>query len=67
MIRFSVENLLNSGCHVFRQLDGLEKPMLMLTIGLYRNIYMTTGIIRTYNRGHPLDYYRLFLLTTPGR
>ena len=44
VIRFSVENLLNSGCHVFRQLDGFEKLILMLNIGLYRNIYMTTGI-----------------------
>ncbi len=39
VIRFSVENLSNSGCHVYRQFDCVEENILMLDIAVSEHIY----------------------------
>ena len=43
VIRFSVENLLNSGCHVPDNLI-VSKNISYVNHSLYHNIFMTTGI-----------------------
>jgi hypothetical protein len=39
VIRFSVKNLLNSGCHVYRQFDCVEEKILMIDIVVSEHIY----------------------------